>query len=81
MKEKEEEEKFLIDECLGIDTHHSHYWNLIQEESNTMKKETNENVENLKAKVIKSKDRHDELVEKHDELVYGHKTQTKNWKW
>lgn len=34
-----------------------------------MKKETNENTENLKAQVIKEKDRHDELVEKHGELV------------
>ena len=45
-----------------------------------MKKETNENAENLKAQVIKEKDRHDELVEKHGELVDRGKKQTKNCK-
>lgn len=34
-----------------------------------MKKETNENEENLKAQVIKAKDRYNELVEKHGELA------------
>ena len=36
-------------------------------------KKRNENIENLKAQVIKAKDRNNELVEKHDELVYREK--------
>ena len=45
-----------------------------------MKKETNENAENLKAQVIKAKDRHNNLMEKHGELANRGKKQTKNWK-
>ena len=39
---KEEEEKFIIDECLCINVHHSYHYNLIIEESKTMQNETNE---------------------------------------
>ena len=35
-KEKEEEENFLIDECLCINAYHSCYYNLIRQESKTM---------------------------------------------
>ena len=45
-----------------------------------MKKETNENAENMKAQVIKAKDRNNELVEKHGKLVDRGKKQTKNWR-
>ena len=68
MKENEEEEKFLIDEHLCADAHHGYYCNLIQEESETMQKEANENAENLKSQVIEAKNRCNALVEKHDEL-------------
>ena len=69
MKEKEEEEKLLIEEHLCINACHTCYWNLISEESKTIQKETNDITENLKAQVIKEKEMHNELVENHDELV------------
>ena len=49
-----------------VNAYYSCYYNLIQEES---KKMLNENKENLKAQLIKVKDRYDEIVEKHNELV------------
>ena len=69
MKDKEEEEKLWIDECLCINACHSYCCNLIWEQCKTMQKETNEKIEKYKAQVIKVNDRNNELVEKNNELV------------
>ena len=60
-----------------VNSCHSYYYNLIREESKNMQKKTNENVENLKAQVIKLKGMHNEIVEKHNELVDRKKEKTK----
>ena len=61
----------IIHECLWINACHSHHCDLIQEESKTMQKETNKNIENLKDQVIKVKDRHEPKIEKNENWIWG----------
>ena len=54
MKEKEEEEKVLIDNYFCVNSHDICYNNLIREERKCIKKDNNQTTENMKYQVAKN---------------------------
>ena len=68
-KEKEEEEKLIIDEFLSRNVCHACFKNLIKEEGKITNKETSKNVKKLKDQLLKARSRRDEIIDDYEKLI------------